>query len=249
LTYGLSIPDVLRCATNQAPDEHSVGGDAWPLQTHDSAAMTHVAAAEGSASEKPIDAVYRQSMVMWRILVGAVALASLVACKPSAVKPGPVPAASSPRGVTSSAVYSSPVPTSSDDQVAYEWCGSMTVLAKLPGGATATFRPAEADRLMIRVRQTFVLTATSRCGMAFQADGEHVDYALGSSAPIPFAGAPGLPSGVVLPSPTTQNPPETVNDTFTALALGISQVAVEVDVPSQQGGYLEPVTITVDVIS
>jgi len=32
LTYGLSIPDVLRCATNQAPDEHSVGGDAWPLQ-------------------------------------------------------------------------------------------------------------------------------------------------------------------------------------------------------------------------
>lgn len=188
-------------------------------------------------------------MVMWRLWVGAAALVSLVACKSSAAEPVAAPTAPSTGGVSSSAVYSSPVPTSSDDQVAYEWCGSMTVLAALPGGGTATFRPAEADRLVIRVSQTFVLTATSRCGMAFQADGEHVKYALGSSAPIPFAGAPGLPSGVVLPSPTTQNPPETVSDTFTALAPGISQVAVEVDVPSQKGGYLEPVTITVDVTS
>jgi hypothetical protein len=188
-------------------------------------------------------------MVTLRVCVGAAALVSLAACKPSAVKSPAVPTASSPGGVTSSAVYSSPVPTSSDDQVAYLWCGSMTVLAALPGGATATFRPAEADRVSIRVGQTFGLTATSKCGMAFQLDGEHVDYTPGTSWPPLFAGAPGLPSGVVLPSPTTQNPPETVSAKLTALTPGTSEVAVEVDVPAQEGGYLEPVTITVNVSS
>jgi hypothetical protein len=124
----------------------------------------------------------------------------------------------------------------------------MIVRAALPGGATATFRPAETAQFSIRVGQTFGMTATSRCGMAFLADGVHVDYMPGSSEQMPFAGAPGLPSGVVLASPTTSpNPPETVSANYTALKPGSSTVAVEVDVPSQRGGYLQPVAITVSV--
>jgi hypothetical protein len=57
-----------------------------------------------------------------------------------------------------------------------------------------------------------------------------------------------LLSGEVLPSPTTQNSPETVSGNMTALTPGTSRVSVEVDVPSQNG-YLEPVTITVNVTS
>lgn len=186
-------------------------------------------------------------MVGLRLCIGMAVFVSLAACQLSGGHSATAPTASASGTVASSAASSSSVPAASDDRVAIEWCGAMTVGAALPGGAAATFRPAETDRFSIRVGQTFGLTATSRCRMAFQVDGEHVAYTPGSSWPLPFAGIPGLPSGVVLPSPRMRIPPETVSANLVALTAGISQVAVEVDVPAQEGGYLQPVTATVMV--
>jgi hypothetical protein len=182
-----------------------------------------------------------------RVCAGvAVALVSLVGCKPSSAKNSTAPSASASGTPSSPAVYSSPVPASSDDQVAGEWCGSMVVGATLPGGATATFLPAETDHISIRVGQTFKLTATSRCGMAFLVAGQTVEQTPGTSWPPAFAGVDGLPSGFVLPSPTSQNPTATVSGMLTAVTPGTSQLSVEVDVPARSG-YLEPVTIAVNV--
>jgi hypothetical protein len=194
-------------------------------------------------------AVWTRLPLSVRIRLGtsALVLLSATACTSatvtSAATRGPASSTLPPDSAVSASLASGPA----GNPVAYSWCGEVTVQARLPDGVSDTFRSGQLAHLAVQVGQDFTLAATSRCGMAFQVAGLNVIPTPGSEWQMAFAGVPGLPSGVTLASPTYQNPLETVNGSLTALTAGTSSIAVEVDVPAQTGGYIEPVTITVVV--
>jgi hypothetical protein len=127
-------------------------------------------------------------------------------------------------------------------------CADLRVRVTLPNNTTATFAPAGPADISIKVGETFLLSATSSCGVAYLPEGPSIGYAPGSPPPLPFAGIPGLPSGGS-PAPPTSKPSSSsiVAAEFEGRAPGSATIRVELDIPASGGGYVEPITVHITV--